>query len=146
MGGTFSHSRSLLCQTNRYATTCRICVPRAPRYAGIFISYDIRTLPFPSCTFYRALCHPTRFRYSSWSPNYTSVCFCCALYAFAFRTPDTTDGRHFKVQLRELTLCTLYLIHANAAVSEKLRYSWKSNSWKVVDKFVDLISSFIFAK
>jgi len=33
------------------------------------------------------------------------------------------DGRHFKVQLRELAFCTLYLIHANAAVSEKLRYS-----------------------
>jgi len=35
-------------------------------------------------------------------------CFCCALYAFAFRTPDTTDGRHFRVQLRKLSYFVRY--------------------------------------
>lgn len=71
-GAAFSHSHSLLCQ--RIDTLLHagyaFLAPRVTRRI-VFLSHDICTLPFPSCTFYRALYHSIRFWYSSPGPPIT---------------------------------------------------------------------------
>lgn len=66
MGGAFSHSHSLLCRINTLRLYIRIYafLTRVTRDI-VFLSHDIRTLPFPPSTFYRALCHLAYFQYSS---------------------------------------------------------------------------------
>lgn len=82
MGGAFSHPCSLLCQTNRYATTTpNMRFSLALRAESYFLSHDIRTLPFPSCAFSSsALPSRAPFRCSSSGPPIIPRCIFTACY------------------------------------------------------------------
>lgn len=117
-----------------------VCVSRS-RYARgiVFLSHDIRILPFPSCTFYRALCHPARFRYSSSASPIILQCVFTACYTRLLLERRTLVGCSSFLNATARTRCTLRIIPHSLLILEYQRnfnrYVWKSNnSWKVVNR------------
>lgn len=64
------------------------------------------------------------------SSNYTLISFYCTLYAFAFRTPDTVNSRHFKCNCESSSLHFAHIIvySLGIAASEKFRFLLDLNS------------------